>query len=67
MIRAVLYALAAGIAVVFTFALHEGTHWLAGELLVNRMGMNLNAAWPLSGDYAASSHKPYVDAAGPAI
>jgi len=61
------HALTIGLAVLFTFFIHEVTHWLAGELLGNRMGMTLNAAWPLSGNYLQRWHATAVSAVGPLI
>ena len=46
-------------------ALHECGHYLAGTLLGNPMGMNLNMAFPLSGEYQADWHKPLVYSGGP--
>ena len=61
------YVLSAALAVLFTFFIHEGAHWLAGELLGNRMGMTLNAAYPLSGQYLKVWHESYISAAGPLV
>lgn len=59
------YVLAAALAVLMTSLLHEFAHWVTGELLGNQMSMNLNAAFPVSGDYLQPWHAHIVTAAGP--
>jgi hypothetical protein len=59
------YVLAAALAVFLTSLFHELAHWATGELLGNRMGMNLNAAFPVSGEYIQPWHALVVTAAGP--
>lgn len=59
------YILAAALAVFLTFLLHELAHWVTGELLGNRMAVNLNAAYPVSGEYLQPWHAHVVTAAGP--
>src|SRR5688572_305999 len=59
------YVLAAALAVFITSLLHELAHWVTGELLGNRMGMNLNAAYPVNGDYLQPWHAHIVTVAGP--
>jgi hypothetical protein len=51
--------------VLLTYIGHEAAHWLAGTLLENPMGMDLNSAWPLSGTYLRPWHATVVDLAGP--
>jgi hypothetical protein len=60
------------IAVLFLVVLlscffHEFAHWLAGELLGNRMSMTLNGARPISGSYIADWHAEIITTAGPAF
>jgi len=52
-------------AVFFSWTLHELAHWTAGTWLGYRMGMSLNATYPLSGSYQRDSHYQLVSAAGP--
>jgi hypothetical protein len=59
------YILAAALAVFLSSLFHELAHWVTGELLGNRMAMNLNAAFPVSGDYMQPWHAHIVTAAGP--
>ncbi|HEX7708388.1 MAG TPA: hypothetical protein VF701_18140 [Thermoanaerobaculia bacterium] len=61
------FIVVSAVAVLLTFLAHEGAHWAAGELLGNRMDMNLNAAYPESGQFLKASHKGVVDAAGPLL
>jgi len=49
----------------FSFLFHESGHWLAGELLGNKMAFNLNFAWPASGHYIHASDDLYVSMGGP--
>ncbi len=59
------YVLVAALAVFLTSLLHELAHWVTGELLGNRMAMNLNAAFPVNGIYLQPWHAHIVTAAGP--
>jgi hypothetical protein len=59
------YVLAAALAVFLTSLFHELAHWVTGELLGNRMAMNLNAAYPVSGEYLQPWHAHVITAAGP--
>ena len=59
------YVLITAIAVFISFFFHELAHWVAGELLGNKMGMSLNSTYPISGKYLKSWHQTVVDAAGP--
>ena len=59
----VLFAL----AVAFTFAVHEGAHWAAGELLGYDMFLRSNSAGLARGAYRVAGHEQLVTAAGPAI
>ena len=65
--RHLTYAVTVAVAVFFTFAIHEGAHWLAGELLGNDMKMTLNSAYPSSGAYLEPWHWNWISAAGPLI
>lgn len=65
--RRIGYAVTVAVAVMTTFFLHEGAHWLAGELLGNDMTMTLNVAYPTSRRYLEASHLLYVAAAGPLV
>ena len=53
------------VAVFFSWSAHELAHWVAGEWLGYKMGMSLNAAYPLCGYYLQDSHYQLVSAAGP--
>lgn len=61
------YVFVAGLAVFFTFLFHEFSHWATGEILGNKMGMNLNAAFPLKGYYLEEWHSLVVTAVGPLL
>ena len=60
----ILYSL---IAVVFSFLIHEFTHWTMGEALGYKMAMTLNIAYPLSGSFAEEWQYTLVSAVGPLI
>jgi hypothetical protein len=55
------------IAVVFTWLLHEFTHWVTGEALGNDMSMTLNAAFPKNGVYTSANDETLTSIAGPLI
>ena len=61
------YALITMIAVIFTWTLHEFTHWITGELLGNDMIMTLNTCYPKSGQYLEDWHSTVISAAGPIV
>ncbi len=61
------YILYTFFAVLFTWLLHEFSHWLVGEILGNSMAMSLNGSYPESGKYINDWHKHIVSAAGPVI
>jgi hypothetical protein len=61
------YVLATLVAVIFTWILHEFSHWTAGELLGNDMVMTLNGCYPKSGQYLENRHATIVSAAGPIV
>lgn len=46
---------------------HEFAHWVAGELLGNKMSMSLNTVKPISGTYIDKSHANVVTIAGPLL
>lgn len=63
-LKYILYSL---IAVVFSYLLHEFSHWLMGEYLGNRMVMTLNTGYPISLSYLKESHYTIISAVGPLI
>jgi hypothetical protein len=60
----VLYSL---LAVVFTFVVHEFTHWTMGEFLGYEMRMTLNTAYPIAGKYTKDWHYTVISCVGPLI
>ncbi|PHR56285.1 MAG: hypothetical protein COA43_14090 [Robiginitomaculum sp.] len=50
-----------------TFLLHEGAHWMTGEMLGYDMWMNINSCGLASGQYNTEWHKHMVSAAGPIV
>jgi len=50
-----------------TYLLHEGGHWLAGEMLGYDMWVNINSAGLARGEYSADWHRELVSAAGPLV
>ena len=61
------YVLFVLIAVIFTWVLHEFSHWCVGELLGNDMVMTLNSSYPKSRTYIEPWNAMIVSAAGPLI
>ncbi len=61
------YILLSLLAVVFSFVLHEFTHWTTGELLGYDMRMTLNKVYPVNGFYREDWHFTFISATGPAI
>lgn len=61
------YITGAAFAVLFTWVLHEFTHWLASELLGYKAIMKLNSVSPLKGQELTEWHKVYISASGPVI
>jgi len=59
------YAVIVFLVVVISCLFHEFGHYITGMLLGNEMGMTLNRAYPLSGNYIESWHHPTVVALGP--
>ncbi|MCX6319528.1 MAG: hypothetical protein NTW29_19785 [Bacteroidetes bacterium] len=55
------------LAVVFTFIIHEFTHWITGEGLGYAMQMTLNKAYPLEGFYRKEWHYTLISATGPFV
>lgn len=53
------------IAVLLSCFFHEFAHWLAGELLGNKMTMSLNGASPISGEYKNGWNANIVTISGP--
>ncbi|HET8858803.1 hypothetical protein [Marivirga sp.] len=61
------YILISILAVVFSFVVHEFSHWLYGEFLGYDMIMTLNTVYPASGKYNAQSDYMLISAVGPII
>ncbi|WP_299440002.1 hypothetical protein [uncultured Aquimarina sp.] len=59
------YILITAIAVVSSFFFHELAHFITGKLLGYEMGMTLNSAFLLEGEYQSAWHQQLVSAAGP--
>ena len=62
--RLILYTL---LAVVFSFLIHEFSHWTLGEFLGYEMRMSLNTAWPAKMKYDQDWHYIAISAIGPLI
>jgi len=60
----ILYSL---LAVVFTFMVHEFTHWTIGEFLGYEMRMTLNIVYPIAGKYNKDWHYAVISSVGPLI
>ena len=54
-------------AVVFSFLIHEFSHWAFGEFLGNDMVMTLNFAYPKAGTFLLDWHHHAISAIGPLI
>lgn len=54
-------------AVIFTFLMHECTHWVMGELLGYEMVMTLNKCYPAKLSYDKEWHYTLISAVGPLI
>jgi hypothetical protein len=63
--RELKYVIITLLAVVFTFLLHEFSHWTTGEILGYKMGMTLNKAYPLSGFFTENWHYTLISSVGP--
>jgi hypothetical protein len=63
-LRYIVYCL---LAVVFSFLLHEFTHWITGEILGYKMEMTLNKVFPLKGSYDKNWHYTLISATGPLV
>jgi hypothetical protein len=61
------YILVTGLAVLFSWLLHEFAHWTTGNMLGYKMAMSLNKTTPLSGFFKSDKHYQLISAAGPAI
>ena len=60
------YVLIILVAVFFSFAAHEASHWLAGEMIGYDMTMTMNTAYPLGvDDFEQEWHGMVISAAGP--
>ena len=53
------------IAAYISYLFHEFGHWTIGEILGNKMMLNLNYTWPKSGYYIKSSDALYTLMGGP--
>lgn len=53
------------VVTIVTYLVHEGAHWLAGEMLGYDMWVNVNSAGLASGEYRSEWHQQLVSAAGP--
>lgn len=62
--RLILYTL---IAVVFSFLIHEFSHWTLGEFLGYEMRMTLNTAFPAKMKYDQDWHYIAISAIGPLV
>jgi len=60
----ILYSL---LAVVFTFMVHEFTHWAMGEFLGYEMRMTLNTAYPVAEKYNKDWHHTVISSVGPLV
>ncbi|MET2984942.1 hypothetical protein [Aureibaculum conchae] len=61
------YAFATVGAVLFTWLLHEFTHWFTSELLGYEAIMRLNSVSPVAGQQQNKWHQIYISASGPII
>ena len=61
------YVIACLIAVLFTWILHEFTHWATSELLGYESIMRLNSVSPIADQNPTDWHKIYISASGPLI
>lgn len=59
------YVLATVSAVIFTWVLHEFTHWITAESLGYESIMRLNSVFPVNGQKQTAWHKIYISASGP--
>ncbi|WP_425392469.1 hypothetical protein [Ekhidna sp.] len=55
------------LAVVFTFLIHEFSHWIMGEFLGYEMRMTLNKVYPNYGKYNKDWHYTIISFVGPLI
>ena len=61
------YILIVLISVLFTWVLHEFTHWAISELLGYESKLTLNSVSPVKGQELSEWHKIYISASGPII
>jgi len=61
------YIVAVSVAVLFTWIIHEYTHWLTSELLGYDSIMRINGVSPIPGQNPTDWHKIYISASGPLI
>lgn len=61
------YVIACLSAVIFTWVIHEFTHWITSESLGYEAIMTLNTVTPIAGQEQTDWHKIYISASGPLI
>jgi len=61
------YILMVLFSVLFTWVLHEFTHWTTSELLGYEAKLTLNSVSPLKGQKQTEWHQIYISASGPII
>ncbi len=61
------YILAGIVAVLFTWLIHEFTHWLVSELLGYDTVMSLNSASAVGGQNPTEFHRAIISISGPVI
>ena len=59
------YILITAIAVISSFFFHELAHFITGKILGYEMGISLNSAFLLEGEYQSEWHQQLISAAGP--
>ncbi|MEQ9266355.1 MAG: hypothetical protein RLN81_14090 [Balneolaceae bacterium] len=61
------YIFAGAAAVLFTWLIHEFTHWLTSELLGYETVMRLNSAFSVKGQNPTEFHRAIISISGPLI
>lgn len=61
------YILAGTVAVLFTWLIHEFTHWLTSELFGYETIMQLNSAYSVKGQNPTDLHQAIISISGPLI
>ncbi len=62
-----IYSISSLIAVLFTWMIHEFSHWITGKSLGYDVGMTLNTVYLKSGAYKTQLHATLISASGPLI